>query len=114
MFWSHRADALYQGTTLEAAEKPEFFEGDGLQPVRNYFEMNVASATEGTTLSKQRLFRNLCSRALRPELVLTQTLKALILLAWNGPTKRLRKKPDRVCAGDKSPAYPKTEFFRSL
>ncbi len=44
------------GPTKEAAEKPEFFEGDGLQPVRNYFEMIVASATEGTTLSKQRLF----------------------------------------------------------
>jgi hypothetical protein len=34
-------------------------EGDGLQPVRNYFEINVALAPEGTTLSKQRLFPHL-------------------------------------------------------
>ncbi len=45
-----------KGTASEAAEKPEFFEGDGLQPVRIYFGLNVASATKGTTLSKQRLF----------------------------------------------------------
>jgi hypothetical protein len=29
----------------------------------------------------------------------------------SGPKGR---KDDNVCAGDKSPAYPKTEFFRSL
>ena len=38
---------------FQSRVKPE---GDGLQPVRNYFEMNVALATEGTIPSKRNPF----------------------------------------------------------
>jgi hypothetical protein len=37
-----------------------------LQPVRNYFEMNVALATAGTTLSKQRLFPQTLQSRVKP------------------------------------------------
>jgi hypothetical protein len=52
----HCASALYQGPTLEVAEKPEFFEGDGLQAVHNCFAVNAALAAEGTIFSQSRLF----------------------------------------------------------
>ncbi len=39
----------------QAAEKLFRLKGMGFQPVRNYFEMNLALATEGTTLSHQTL-----------------------------------------------------------
>jgi hypothetical protein len=55
-FPRHGSDALYQGTTLEAAEKPEFFEGDGLQAVHNCFVVNAASAAEGAIFHQPRLF----------------------------------------------------------
>jgi hypothetical protein len=48
--------ALYQGATLEVAEKPEFFEGDGLQAVHNCFAVNAALAAEGAIFSQSRLF----------------------------------------------------------
>jgi hypothetical protein len=38
---------MFDGPTLEAAEKPEFFEGDGLQAVHNCFVVNAALAAEG-------------------------------------------------------------------
>jgi hypothetical protein len=55
--------ALYQGTTLEVAEKPEFFEGDGLQAVHNCFAVNAALAAEGAILVNRDFFRSLFSRA---------------------------------------------------
>jgi hypothetical protein len=48
--------ALYQGTTLEVAEKPEFFEGDGLQAVHDCFAVNAALPAEGAIFSQSRLF----------------------------------------------------------
>ena len=48
---SRRSDALYQGTTLQAAEIFGLFEGDGLQAVRNCYVMNSALAAEGRFFS---------------------------------------------------------------
>ena len=42
-------------TTSQLAEKPEFFEGDGLQAVHNCFAVNAALAAEGAIFSQSRL-----------------------------------------------------------
>ena len=42
-------DALYQGKTLEAAEKLALSEGYGLQAVHNCCVMNPALAAEGSS-----------------------------------------------------------------
>jgi hypothetical protein len=46
---------LYLGAK-QLAEKPEFFEGDGLQAVRNCFAVNAALAAEGAIFRQSRLF----------------------------------------------------------
>jgi hypothetical protein len=57
---------LYQGLTLEAAEKLEFFEGDGLQAVHNCFVVNAALAAEGAAKAPySTFFRSLFSRAVK-------------------------------------------------
>ena len=45
-----------KGTALEAAEKPKFFEGDGLQAVHNCFVVSAALAVEGAIFRQLRLF----------------------------------------------------------
>jgi hypothetical protein len=63
------ADALYQGTTLQAAEKREFLEGDGLQAVHNCFVVNAALAAEGAAFAPySTFFRSLFSRAVGAQL----------------------------------------------
>jgi hypothetical protein len=44
------------GTALEVAEKPEFFEGDGLQAVHNCFAVSAALAAEGRISIRLRTF----------------------------------------------------------
>jgi hypothetical protein len=51
-----KPDSFVYGTTKEVAEKPEFFEGDGLQAVRNCFAVNAALAAEGAIFRQSRLF----------------------------------------------------------
>jgi hypothetical protein len=71
---SHRANALYQGTTLvvppkngrmlgfTGCGKTEFFEGDGLQAVRKRLKTDPALAAEGTAFaSYSTFFRSLFS-----------------------------------------------------
>jgi hypothetical protein len=53
---SQRSDALYQGTTLKAAEKLALPEGYGLQAVHNYCGMNPALAAEGRYSSRNLTF----------------------------------------------------------
>jgi hypothetical protein len=47
---------MFDGPTLDAAEKPEFFEGDGLQAVHNCFVVNAALAAEGAIFSSTQTF----------------------------------------------------------
>jgi hypothetical protein len=49
---------------FEAAEKPEFFEGDGLQAVHNCFVVNAALAAEGAIFSSTQ---TLSATSLAPE-----------------------------------------------
>jgi predicted CoA-binding protein len=56
VFPSNGSDALYQGTTLEAAEKRASSEGYGLQAVHNRCVMKPALAAEGRYSSRNRTF----------------------------------------------------------
>jgi hypothetical protein len=47
---------MYHFWAIQAAEKPEFFEGDGLQAVHNCFVVNAALAAEGAIFHQPRLF----------------------------------------------------------
>ena len=45
-----------KGTALEAAEKPEFLEGDGLQAVHKCFVVKAALAAEGAIFRQPSIF----------------------------------------------------------
>jgi hypothetical protein len=51
---------LYQGTALQAAEKLNVFEGDGLQAVRKSLKMHAALAAEGHLLERFPSFSAAC------------------------------------------------------
>jgi hypothetical protein len=89
---------LYQGTTLEAAEKHALFEGYGTEAVHDCYVMNPALAAEGCCSSRNHPFS--ASSLAGPQSIQTElgskppAITPSAQTAGSGATpKKLKKKP---------------------